>query len=71
MTETAVGVIFFVVIAAAAVGLNFVINELSELGISSGILYGLTGAEYALFVMDLVLFGRFLWKTAIRSWGAF
>lgn len=68
LTETVVDVFIFGVIGAAAVGLNLLVVYLSDKGIDSAILIGLKCAEYGLFVTDIVLFGRFLWKTGWRTW---
>lgn len=68
--ETLVGLFIFGVIASAAVGLHLLVALLSSKGIDSFILVGLKGAEYALFGADLILFGRFLWKTTERTWRA-
>lgn len=68
LVETLVGVFIFVVIGGAAVGLNFLVHELENNQIDGVITFGLKTAEYALFLVDLVLFGRFLWKTASRTW---
>lgn len=68
LIESLVGVFIFGVIAAAAVALNLVVADLSTRGVDKPILWGLTLAEYAIFVTDLVLFLRFLWKTGSRHW---
>jgi hypothetical protein len=66
--ETLVGVFIFGVIASAAVAINLVVVVLTLRGVDWYIIWGLKGAEYALFTTDLVLFGRFLWRTASRTW---
>ena len=68
LVETLVGVVIFGAIAGAAVAINLLVTRLSTLGVDRPILWGLTGAEYALFVTDLVLFVRFLWKTGSQTW---
>jgi hypothetical protein len=68
LVETIVGILIFGVIAAAALAIKLIVRWLSSRGIDSYIIFGLTAAEYALFTTDLVLFGRFLWKTALRIW---
>jgi len=54
-----------------ALGLSVVIDALAAAKAKQFIILGLTGAEYALFAADLVLFGRYLWKTSSRTWKAF
>ena len=66
--ETLVGTIIFLLIAAAALALNYLVKFLEGLGTDNLIIWGLKGAEYALFFVDLVLFFRFLYKTALRIW---
>lgn len=68
LVETLVGVFIFVVIAAAAVAIKFAVKELEKRGVDGFIIWGLVAAEYALFTTDLILFGRFLWKTGARTW---
>jgi hypothetical protein len=68
LIETLVGLFIFGVIAAAAVAIKLGVEELSRRGIEGFIIWGLKGGEYALFGTDLVLFGRFLWRTGIRTW---
>lgn len=67
-----VGTIIFVVIAAPAVGLDFLVKWLEGLGVSSVILYGLKGAEWLLFFADLALFAFFIvrtvWVSAKKMW---
>ena len=62
-----VGTLVFVIIASGAVALDVVIARLEPLGIDRIIMYGLKGAEYALFVTDLLLFLVFLAKTGARA----
>lgn len=68
LVETLVGVFIFVVISGAAVLLHFFVHELEINQISDVITLGLKAAEYVLFLVDLLLFGRFLWKTTYRTW---
>jgi len=69
--ESIVGIFIFGVIGAGAVSIKFIVDFLSTKGVDSYILLGLKGAEYALFTTDMVLFGRFLWKTGQRIWKEF
>jgi hypothetical protein len=66
--KTLIGVFIFSVIAGAAVSLNFIIQYLEERNCDLLITWGLKAVEYALFIIDLVLFGRFLWRTAYQTW---
>ncbi len=68
LIEIMVGTVIFFVIALAAVGLNFFVRFLETRDVDLLIVWGLIGAEYTLFIVDLVMFGRFLWKTAQRMW---
>ena len=62
-----VGTSIFAIIAALAVALDLFVAWLESRRISVLIIFGLKGAEYALFGVDLVLFGVFLWRTAKRT----
>ena len=68
LVEALTGAFIFAVIGSAAVGLNFLVSYLEKKDVDHFILYGLKGAEYGLFLVDLILFARFLWKTASRTW---
>lgn len=68
LVETLVGSFIFIVIGAGAVGLNYLVHFLEAKEIDEFILFGLTAAEYLLFSVDLILFGRFIWRTACRTW---
>ena len=59
--------VIFAIIAVPAVLLDFGLRSLEAHGISAVIVFGLKGAEYAVFGTDLVLFGVFLWRTAKRT----
>jgi hypothetical protein len=62
-----VGTLVFVVIALAAVGLDFIVGWLSKTETSIIIIRGLQAAEYFLFLVDLILFFVFVWRTAYRT----
>jgi|ERR1035438_246668 hypothetical protein len=62
-----VGTCIFAIIAAAAVLLEVIVRGLEGYKIGRVIILGLEAAEYVLFVVDLVLFGVFLWRTAMRT----
>jgi len=62
-----VGTFIFGIIAGAAVGLDLAVHRLETLGIGRMVIIGLKVGEYTLFLVDLVLFGVFLWRTAGRT----
>jgi hypothetical protein len=70
VVESITGVFLFGVVAGAAVGVSIYLHYLERQGVDAVIAYGLQAAEYALFVADLVLFARFLWKSSLRTWQA-
>jgi hypothetical protein len=68
LVESFVGTVIFAAIALPAVGLSFAVHHLENGDLDEVIVLGLKVAEYSLFFVDLVLFGRFLWTTACRTW---
>lgn len=64
-----VGSLIFGIIAGAAVLLDLAVRRLEARGTGRVVTIGLRGGEYALFLIDLVLFGVFLWRTAKRTIG--
>jgi len=62
-----VGTSIFAIIATPAVFLELAVHTLKIYGSGIVIIFGLKAAEYALFGVDLVLFGIFLWRTARRT----
>ena len=62
-----VGTSIFAIIAAAAVGLELSVRKLQAYGIGIVVIFGLRAGEYALFGVDLMLFGVFLYKAAKRT----
>ncbi len=68
LLEIMTGVITFMIIAIAAVLLSYFVNLLKDYNIDPIIIYGLTLVEYLIFIVDIVLFLRFLWLTFIRTW---
>ncbi|MCH8959880.1 MAG: hypothetical protein IH820_00765 [Bacteroidetes bacterium] len=67
LVHVIVGILIFVVIAAPAVGLDFLIGWLENKSVGKLIIYGLKFAEYTLFFVDLALFAWFVVRTAWRS----
>jgi hypothetical protein len=66
--HTLVGTLIFCIIAAPAVILHIVLDRLeAHYDIGAFLNFGLTLAEYAIFVTDLILFAVFLWRTAART----
>lgn len=62
-----IGTSIFVIIALAAVLLSVGVVKLEKNDIDVVIIVGLKAAEYAIFGVDLILFGVFLWRTAKRT----
>lgn len=62
-----VGTSIFLIIALAAVGLEIAVHKLESYGVGKVVIIGLKAGEYALFAVDLVLFGIFLMRTASRT----
>lgn len=62
-----VGLIFFAIIAAPALGLDKWMQGLENGEVSGFVLFGLRLAEYFLFTVDLLLFGAYIVKAAWRS----
>jgi hypothetical protein len=62
-----VGTSIFGIIAGVAVLLDLAVIRLEVYHTDAVITWGLKGGEYALFGVDLVLFGVFLWQTAKRT----
>ena|ERR1035437_2252577 len=62
-----VGTLIFGIIAMAAVLLDLLVIRLEAYHTDAVIIFGLKGGEYALFGVDLLLFGVFLWRTAQRT----
>ena len=68
LIETLGGLAIFAIIAGAAVLLSYFVGYLDSKGIDKVIIYGLKGAEYLIFFVDLVLLCRFLWSTSKKTW---
>lgn len=64
--HSVVGTSLFAVIATPAVGCDYAVKWLAQQQVSPYVLYGLNGAEAALFACDLTLFLTFLVRTSIR-----
>lgn len=69
--ETLIGIAIFLIIACAAVLLSYLVKILEKNGVDMVIVTGLKITEYVIFFGDLILFGRFLWKAALKTWGKF
>lgn len=68
LIHTLTGLFVFATIAAAAVALSLGVDRLEGMKVAPAIILGLRLMEYALFSVDVVLFARFLWRTALRFW---
>lgn len=65
--EVVVGSIIFILIATFAVGLNYLVHWLTEQGIDSIIITGLTVLEYTIFTVDVALCIFYIIKSAIKA----
>jgi hypothetical protein len=61
-----IGLAFFVVIAAAAVSLDVLVNFLTSKGINDTVVAGLKLTEYALFAIDVLLLILYVGTIALR-----
>jgi hypothetical protein len=68
LVETVTGVFIFGVIGLGAVAIQCLIKYLSSKGIEGVVVWALNAGEVMVLITDLVLFGRFLWKTGSRTW---
>lgn len=72
LVQVVVGTTLFVLIAAPAIGLDYLVSWLDALGVTRPILWGLMGCEYLLFGADAFLFAVFIvrkaWKGAQKIW---
>lgn len=72
LVQVVVGTLLFVLIAAPAIGLGYLVSWLDALGVARPILWGLMGCEYLLFGADVFLFAVFIvrkaWKGARKLW---
>jgi len=63
----AVGSAIFVLIAIPALSLSILFRWLQSRKIDEVLIYGLKAAEYLVFGVDLILFGWFVIRTAVRA----
>jgi hypothetical protein len=72
LVHVVVGTLLFLLIAAPAIGLDYLVSWLEALGVARPILWGLMGCEYLLFGADVILFTVFImrqaWKGARKLW---
>lgn len=66
--ETLMGIAIFATISTPAIGISFFVSYLETIGTERVIIYGLKFAEYLIFLVDLILFSRFMWLTFCRTW---
>ena len=62
LIETVVALAMFAIVAVAGVAVECVVRYLAARGISDVLLWGLRAGEYSLFVGDLIMLLRFIWK---------
>ena len=67
MLHVVVGSIVFAVIALPAVGLNLLVRALEPLKLDAFVIIVLTGAEYAIMLVDIVLLLVFICRTAAKA----
>ena len=68
LVDTVIGVAIFLIVAAGAVGLSFLINWLKNLGIDPIVIWCLKTCEYMILLADVVLLARYLWLSVVRGW---
>lgn len=68
--EMLVGAILFTAVAVLAASLNFLVDEFKAHGFDTFLALGLTGAEYLVFICDLLLYARFVLVTTLKVWKA-
>ena len=70
LLHTLEAIAVFLIVALPAVGIDFFVKWLTKMGISPMVVYGLTLAEYGIFLDDLALFFYYLvinvWRIARR-----
>ncbi len=67
LVHAVVGTTIFGIVASVGIVINVVVRALEKSGVVEPlILWGLRGAEYALFSADLAAYGVFLWRTTRR-----
>jgi hypothetical protein len=66
--HTTIGTGIFLVITAPAVGLNLLVKHLATYGTDWYIIFGLTVAEYCLFLVDILLYLAFLGRTGWETY---
>jgi hypothetical protein len=69
LVHTVVGTTLFVLIAAAAIGLGYLVSWLETLRVDRLILWGLMVCEYLLFVADVLFFVVFIVRQAWKGIG--
>jgi hypothetical protein len=66
--ETLCGAAAFLVIAAMAVMISYVVAALEKQPVDLFIIYGLRFGEYLLFGADILMFVRFIYRATLRAW---
>lgn len=68
LIESLTSVAVFLIIGSAAMGLNFIVHWAEKREVDIVIIYGMKLTEYVLFFVDLILFLRFIYRSAQRMW---
>ena len=68
LLEVIVGVVVFCAIGAAVFALHWVVGFLETKGIDSSYIYALRAVEYLVFIADVALLVRILWRAVKRAW---
>jgi hypothetical protein len=68
LIEIVTGTAIFGVVAGVAVLASLWVKYLERQGTDIAIIYGMTAAEYLLFLADVGLFTRFIWRAFCRTW---
>lgn len=68
LSEVIVGSLIFLVIAAAAVSLDFLLHALREKSVDPVVMVALYAGKYVLLVVDFALFIRFMFIQMMSTW---
>lgn len=67
LIHVSLGTAIFLLIGLPAVALDTIVKWLSKRDVSDFVIWGLKGAEYLAFGVDLVLYGVFILRTGWRA----
>ena len=69
--ETLVALAIFAIIAAGCLALNYLVEFMKKAGVDAFFVYALKALEYLIFIIDVILFCRFLWVGARKVWRSY